>query len=596
MTKHKIKKELTVILPILFLVISLNLFATAVGQLHDIDPNKIALSTNTNFVFTEGDSIRFVFGNITKKDMSSPFGLYADGIGVFFAKMKMVEDTFSVVNYEHIFLPAESNAFNILNFRKPFQRENGNWVIISFNFAPLQDKTGAGNFGGTPLVIELEPDGNLVYLNYQDMPAIWSQGSMFYSNATGLLLPNSDIVLINQYEGGNSNTPPEMDTLKNYALIARHYDSAGNFMHIVPIKGIDMTKPDTITHILFSATRATVLENNNISFTVIARYRKFDGVMTWTTPYTITTNVIVDADWNVISQTENAGRFIPKSQEIDSLLGLGNMVQLSTPNYNPIMNENNDYVFIQNFPRLPASLLLAKVNNVHISVYSDATFENLKHYYKFHERDFDNFNNLTVTPNGDYLFGGHKQMDPYRDQNFQGRETNAAAYILSKDFQTFKTAVPKIYSQIGENNLSINLTNNLVCEPIIRADGRFEFWGVVDNQLFCWIVGEGDFEIRDVEIISSIEEIFLPNEINSSVFPNPATDAHTTVSVDLETAGNLTVTLNNMLGQELLEIHNGFTVEGTFTKTFSLKELPIGVYYLKIVHNGNVKVEKIIRQ
>ena len=51
-----------------------------------------------------------------------------------------------------------------------------------------------------------------------------------------------------------------------------------------------------------------------------------------------------------------------------------------------------------------------------------------------------------------------------------------------------------------------------------------------------------------------------------------------------------------MLGQELLEIHNGFTVEGTFTKTFSLKELPIGVYYLKIVHNGNVKVEKVIRQ
>ena len=91
---------------------------------------------------------------------------------------------------------------------------------------------------------------------------------------------------------------------------------------------------------------------------------------------------------------------------------------------------------------------------------------------------------------------------------------------------------------------------------------------------------------------SVIEPLLLTS---AQVYPNPATDANTTVTVDLETAGNLTVTLNNMLGQELLEIYNGFTVEGTFTKTFSLKELPIGVYYLKIVHNGNVRVEKVVR-
>jgi len=91
--------------------------------------------------------------------------------------------------------------------------------------------------------------------------------------------------------------------------------------------------------------------------------------------------------------------------------------------------------------------------------------------------------------------------------------------------------------------------------------------------------------------VSVLEQIIT----NLLVAPNP-TDASTTVSVDLETAGNLTVTLNNMLGQELFEIHNGFTSAGEFTKTFSLKELPIGVYYLKIVHNGNVRVEKVIRQ
>jgi len=82
--------------------------------------------------------------------------------------------------------------------------------------------------------------------------------------------------------------------------------------------------------------------------------------------------------------------------------------------------------------------------------------------------------------------------------------------------------------------------------------------------------------------------------LSLQVFPNP-TEAHTTVTVDLATAGNLTVTLNNLLGQELFEIHNDFADAGEFSRTFSLKELPIGVYYLKISHNGNVKVEKVIR-
>ena len=54
--------------------------------------------------------------------------------------------------------------------------------------------------------------------------------------------------------------------------------------------------------------------------------------------------------------------------------------------------------------------------------------------------------------------------------------------------------------------------------------------------------------------------------------------------------------LTDLSGRELFTVYDGFTVEGNFTQTFSLKELPIGVYYLKIVHNGNVRVEKVVRQ
>ena len=109
---------------------------------------------------------------------------------------------------------------------------------------------------------------------------------------------------------------------------------------------------------------------------------------------------------------------------------------------------------------------------------------------------------------------------------------------------------------------------------------------------FCY--SYADEEITEMFCISNYNSISEPSTIaNLLVSPNP-TDANTTVSVDLETAGNLTVTLNNMLGQELFEIYNGFTVEGNFTKTFSTENLPTGIYFLQILLDGKYTVAKVV--
>ena len=82
---------------------------------------------------------------------------------------------------------------------------------------------------------------------------------------------------------------------------------------------------------------------------------------------------------------------------------------------------------------------------------------------------------------------------------------------------------------------------------------------------------------------------------NIAIFPNP-TNATSTLTLDLEKAGNLKITLEDLLGSELLELHNTFEDTGTFATTFSLETFPTGVYFLKINHNGNVKMEKVIRK
>ena len=91
---------------------------------------------------------------------------------------------------------------------------------------------------------------------------------------------------------------------------------------------------------------------------------------------------------------------------------------------------------------------------------------------------------------------------------------------------------------------------------------------------------------------SSIKEISTIT--NLQVSPNP-TDGTSTLTFDLESTGLLTITLNNLLGKELLELHNAYESVGTFIKSFSMEMLPIGIYYLKINHNGNIKVEKVIK-
>ena len=91
------------------------------------------------------------------------------------------------------------------------------------------------------------------------------------------------------------------------------------------------------------------------------------------------------------------------------------------------------------------------------------------------------------------------------------------------------------------------------------------------------------------------DSIEYENLINCFLSPNP-TNSTITMTLHLKDVGNLTVTLNNILGQELFEIYSGFANAGNFTKTFSVEALPKGVYYLKISHNGKMQMAKVIKK
>ncbi len=104
------------------------------------------------------------------------------------------------------------------------------------------------------------------------------------------------------------------------------------------------------------------------------------------------------------------------------------------------------------------------------------------------------------------------------------------------------------------------------------------------------ITVRGDTTYRAVRVVGISEPTIYTNILLS---PNPA-NSTTTLSLDLEKAGNLQITLTNITGQEVLQLYNSFADIGAFTKVFSVADLPSGTYFIRMQLGDNTKYEKLI--
>jgi hypothetical protein len=85
-----------------------------------------------------------------------------------------------------------------------------------------------------------------------------------------------------------------------------------------------------------------------------------------------------------------------------------------------------------------------------------------------------------------------------------------------------------------------------------------------------------------------------PEQLSSlQIYPNPASES-TTISLELEKSCNMRIVLSNVLGQELIQVYDGFATEGIFTKKINTEHLAKGVYFLKVLIGGNFTIEKIV--
>ena len=166
--------------------------------------------------------------------------------------------------------------------------------------------------------------------------------------------------------------------------------------------------------------------------------------------------------------------------------------------------------------------------------------------------------------------------------------------LTSVSFGTGFTTPTTIYFYSGvfgtgdtlTKNIDLVLGGNVLPTPNLTA----KIWQSDNGSLLS--LPEMAYVWKSITIkTSGIKELVKNSVIN--IFPNP-TSANFTISFELEKSCNVKIVLCDVLGQELAQVYNGFTSDGLFTRTHNTEHLPKGVYFLKILLDGNIVVEKIV--
>ena len=90
------------------------------------------------------------------------------------------------------------------------------------------------------------------------------------------------------------------------------------------------------------------------------------------------------------------------------------------------------------------------------------------------------------------------------------------------------------------------------------------------------------------------ENVPVPLTFNlSQNYPNPFNPS-TKIKYNIASAGNVKLTVYNVLGQEIAELVNGEVSAGLHEVTFNASSLPSGAYLYKLEQGSSVMVKKML--
>jgi len=151
---------------------------------------------------------------------------------------------------------------------------------------------------------------------------------------------------------------------------------------------------------------------------------------------------------------------------------------------------------------------------------------------------------------------------------------NTNSFVLSKNMKNFNK-VALIYSM--ENKTFDNsLTVQIVDGSNLNTDSDINIiaGNVIGNKMSVrWLDGQ-NFSI-------------------TSLYPNPFNPI-TQIDYSVDQAGDLRLSVYNILGQEVAVLHSGYQTEGDYQAVWNASFLASGVYYINMMMHGQVETKKAV--
>jgi len=122
-----------------------------------------------------------------------------------------------------------------------------------------------------------------------------------------------------------------------------------------------------------------------------------------------------------------------------------------------------------------------------------------------------------------------------------------------------------------------------------------------DKSLTLQIVDGSYLDEDDINIIAgnasgdrmSVRWSGAQNFSITSLYPNPFNPI-TKIDYSVDQAGNLRLSVYNILGQEVAVLHNGYQTEGVYNAVWDASSLSSGVYYINMIMHGHTETKKAV--
>ena len=146
-----------------------------------------------------------------------------------------------------------------------------------------------------------------------------------------------------------------------------------------------------------------------------------------------------------------------------------------------------------------------------------------------------------------------------------------------------------------DNNFALKLTKNAMVADY-RSSGNTTTLIVVVPEDEVIFTHNGDYEIAELMVVNGSNEIAVSTPAVFSLgaaYPNPFNPA-TSIALDISEAGNVNVTVYNLMGQGVATLAEGYMQPGVYHLNWDASQEVSGMYLVRAEAGGFISTQKLL--